>query len=83
MAYGYFKDLARRTGSVGVLRNEAFKNPKNDGYQRASMVYEFCDEKSKDSGINNEIKQNVQLAEKLHKQLLKKFKKEESILRLK
>ena len=32
MAYGYFKDLARRTASVGVLRDKAFKNPKHDGY---------------------------------------------------
>ena len=75
MAYGYFKDLARRTASVGVLRDEVFKNPKYDGYQRASMVYEFFDENSKDSGVNNEIKQNVQLAEKLRKPIIKKIYK--------
>ena len=36
MAYGDFKDLARRTGSDKVLRDRAFniaKNPKYDGYQ--------------------------------------------------
>ena len=46
MAYGDFKDLARRTASDKVLRNKAFnigKNPKYDGYQRglASVVYNF------------------------------------------
>ena len=45
MAYGDFKDLARRTASDNVLRNKAFniaKNPKYNGYQKglASMVYE-------------------------------------------
>ena len=44
MAYGDFKDLARRTASDKVLRDKAFnvaKNIKYDGYQRslASMVY--------------------------------------------
>ena len=36
MAYGDFKDLARRTTSDKVLRDKAFniaKNPKSDGYQ--------------------------------------------------
>ena len=48
MAYGYFKDLARRKQSDKVLRDKAFeiaKNPKYDGYQRslASMFYNFFD----------------------------------------
>ena len=37
MAYGDFKDLARRTASDKVLRDKAFniaKNPKYDAYQR-------------------------------------------------
>ena len=37
MAYGDFKDLARRTASDKVLRDKAFniaKNPQYDGYQR-------------------------------------------------
>ena len=51
MAYGDFKDLARRRASDKVLRDKAFniaKNPKYDGYQRglASMVYKFFDKKS-------------------------------------
>ena len=67
MAYGDFKDLARRTASDKVLRDKAFniaKNPKYDGYQRglASMVYNIFNEKSAGSGVNmhanNKIKQN-------------------------
>ena len=46
MAYGDFKDLAKRTAADKVLRDKAFKiasDPKYDGYQRglASMVYNF------------------------------------------
>ena len=87
MAYGDFKDLARRTASDKVLRDKAFniaKNPKYDGYQRglASMVYKFYNKKSEGSGrplssasqiVNN--KENIQLAEKLHKPIIKKFEK--------
>ena len=56
MAYGDFKDLARRTASDKVLRDKAFniaKNPKYDGYQRglASMFYKFFDKKSASSDI--------------------------------
>ena len=56
MAYGDFKDLARRTASDKVLRDKAFniaKNPKYDGYQRglASMFYKFLDKKSASSDI--------------------------------
>ena len=55
MAYGNFKDLARRTASDKVSRDKAFniaKNPKYDGYQRglASMVYKCFNKKSKGSG---------------------------------
>ena len=81
VAYGDFEDLARRTASDKFLRDKAFniaKNPKYDGYQRelASMVYIFFDKKSADSGVpNNEIKQNLQLAEELHKPVIRNFKK--------
>ena len=40
MAYGDFKDLARRTASKKVLRDKSFnfgKNPKYDGYQTAGF----------------------------------------------
>ena len=79
MAYGGFKDLAIRTDSDKILRDKTFstaKNPKYDKYQRglASMVCKFLDKKSKCTGINNEIKQNEQLAEELHKEVIKKVK---------
>ena len=79
MAYEDFKDLARRKTFDKFLRNKAFniaKNPKYDGYQRglASMVYKFFDKKSKGSGVvNNEIKQNLQLAKELHKPFIRNF----------
>ena len=48
------------------------------------MVYKFFDKKSKGSGVaNNEIKKNFQLAEELHKPIIKKLKKEPFILDLK
>ena len=47
-----------------------------EGYQRglASMVYKFFDKKSEGSGIVN-TKENMQLAEELHKPIIKKLKK--------
>ena len=60
------------------MRDKAFKiasDPKYDGYQRglASMVYKLFDKKSSGSGITNEP--NYQLANELHKPIIKKFKK--------
>ena len=74
MAYGDFKDLAKRTIADKYLRDKAFNiasDQKYDGYQRglASMVYKFFDKKSQGSGhllssasliANN--KENMQLA---------------------
>ena len=85
IAYGNFKDLARRTASDEVWKEKAFntaKNPKYDGYQRglASIVYKCFDKKTSGSGANNEIKQNKQLAKELHKPIIKKLKKEQFIL---
>ena len=76
MAYGRSKDLVKKTQSDKVLNDKAFKiasNPSYDGYQRglASMVYKFFDKKSKGSGIANEP--NYQLANELHKPIIKKF----------
>ena len=89
MAYGDFKDLAKRTASDKILRDKAFdiaKNTKYDGYQRglASMVYKFFDKKKplvvvliiKLNKINN-------LQMNFINQLLENFKKEEFILHLK
>ena len=79
MAYGKSKDLIKRTQSDKVLRDKAFKiasDPKYDGYQRglASMVYKFFDKKSQGKGLANN-KENVQLANELHKPIIRKFKK--------
>ena len=79
MAYGKSKDLAKRTQSDKVLRDKAFKiasDPKYDGYQRglASMVYKFFDKKSSGSGVDAEP--NYQLANELHRQIIRKFKKQ-------
>ena len=87
MAYGDFKDLARRTALRDKACNIA-KDPKYDGYQRglASMVYNFFDKKTTSltdksaagSGIKS-IPQNEQLAEERHKPIIKNFKKEKCI----
>ena len=77
MAYGDFKDLARRTASDKVLRDKTFnlaKNPKYDGYQRefVSMVYKLFDKMSVGKGINMKAVSNEQLAGEL---IFRKFKK--------
>ena len=90
-AYSDSKDLTKRTVADKILKNKAFdiaKDPKYDGYQRglASMVYKFFDskvaspdKKSVGSGakhVNTKITpQNEQLAEELHKPIIRKFKK--------
>ena len=84
MGYRDFKDLARRTASCKVLIDKAFniaKNLKCNRYQRglASMVYKFFDKKSASGGdvttLKNQITQNQQLAEELHKPVIRKYKK--------
>ena len=85
MAYRKSKDLTKRTQLDKVLRDKAFKitsDPKYDGYQRGltSMVYKFFDKKSSGSGIANEP--NYQLANELHKPIIRKCKKEKFIHRL-
>ena len=56
MAYGDFKDLAKRTIADKVLRDKAFKiasNQKYDGYHSglASMVYNFLIKSHKEVGL--------------------------------
>ena len=88
MAYGDFKDLAKRTAADKVLRDKAFniaKDSKYDGYQRGllSMVHKFFDKKTAGSGVTTlayksaikSMPQNEQLAEELHKPIIRKFKK--------
>ena len=63
-----------------MLRDKAFniaKNPKYDQYQRglASMVDKFFDKKTSGSGIKNENISNKELAEDLHKPIIRKFNK--------
>ena len=79
MAFGDFKDLAKRTAADKGLRDKAFnitKDPKHDGYHRglASMVYKSFDKKTVGSGIHS-MQQKEQLAEELHKPIIRKFKK--------
>ena len=79
MAYGDFKDFEKRSFADNVLRDKAFKiasDQKYDGYQRglASMVYKFFDKKSQGSGVANN-NENIQLAEELHKPIIRKFGK--------
>ena len=71
--------LPKRTAADKVLRDKAFKiasDQKYDGYQRglASIVYRFFDKKSSGSGLPSN-KKNTQLADELHKPIIKKFKK--------
>ena len=80
VAYGDFKDFKKRTYSDKILRDKAFNianNSKYNGYQRglASMVYKFFDKKSKRSGVSIPLEFNKQLAEELHKQIIRNFKK--------
>ena len=84
MADGKYKDLAKRTESDKVLREKAFKiasNPNYDGYQRglASMVYMFFNKKSAGSGVatlaNKYMPNELQIVNKLHKLIIKKFKR--------
>ena len=86
MAYEDFKDLTRRTASDKVLGDKAFsiaENPKYDGYQRdlPSMVYNFFDKKT--SGEAIAMPKNKPLAEELHQQIIRKFKKKKFIHYLK
>ena len=78
MAYGKSKDLAKRTQSDKVLRDKAFKiasNPNYDEYQRglASMLYMFFDKKSSGGAIRPVP--NYQLANELHSQIIRNFKR--------
>ena len=77
-AYADNKDLINRTKADKVLRDKAYNiasNPEYDGYQRglASMVYKFFGKKSIGSGIGRSSSLN--LADELHKPVIKKFDK--------
>ena len=72
------KDFVRKTQSDKVLRDKAFniaRDPKQDGYQRGlvSVVYKFLKKRSSGGSSTNES--NYQLADELHKPIIRKFKK--------
>ena len=72
--------MTRRTASEKLLRYKAFdiaQNQRYDEYQRglASMVYKISDKETSCRGIKNENMSNQQLAEELHKPIIRKFKK--------
>ena len=78
-AYSDSKDLTKRTTTDKISKNKAFdiaKDPKYDGYQRglASMVYNFFDSKVSGSGAKL-IPENEQLANELHKPIIRKSEK--------
>ena len=84
-AYCDSKDLTKRTADDKILKDKAYKIANNLGrneYERslAAMVYNFFDKKSKGTGTKNEInKKNQQLANELHKPIIRKFKKKKSV----
>ena len=78
-AYSDNKDLTKRTAADKIIKDRAFnvaKDPKYDGHQRglASMVCKIFDKKSEGSGVKL-IPQNEQLANELHKPIIRKFEK--------
>ena len=63
------------------MRDKAFniaKNLKYDGYQRglASMIYKFLIKKTSGGTVKNKIMWNKELAEELHKPIIRKLKKQ-------
>ena len=86
-AYSDSKDLTKRTIADKILKNKAFdiaKDPKYDGYQRElASIVASPDKKSEGSGakhVNTKLTpQNEQLADELHKPIIKTFFKKRSI----
>ena len=79
MAYGYFKDLARRTDSDKILFDKVFnigKYLRYNGYHRGLglMVYKLIDKKASGNGIKK-WEYFKQIAEELRKPFIRKFKK--------
>ena len=88
MAYGNFKDLAKRTASDKFLRDKAFniaKNPKYDEYQRglSSMVYKFFDKESLVVALIIQLNKINHWLKNYTNQLLGNLKKEKCIHHLK
>ena len=73
--YSDSKDLAKETIWDKILTDRAYeiaRNHKYHGYQRAlaSMIYKIFDEKT-----GSEVSVNEELAEELHKPVIKKIKR--------
>ena len=76
-AYSEFKDMKTRTAADKTLRDKAYKTAKDPiyyGSQRglASLVYQFLTKKNAGSGVKS-IPQNEQLADELHKPIIRTF----------
>ena len=74
-AYSDSKDLAKEAIWDKILTDRAYetaRNHKYHGYQRAlaSMIYKIFDEKT-----GSEVSVNEELAEELHKPIIKKIKR--------
>ena len=82
-AHSYSSVLTKRAISDRILKDRGYETARNrnyDGYQRAlaSMVYNSVEDKT-----GSRVSANEQLAEKLHKQLIKKFKRKKIYARFK
>ena len=73
MAYDKSKDLGKRTQSDKVLSDKVFKSASDPKEDQLQWFTSFLIKKSSGSGIANEP--NYQLANELHKPIIKKFKK--------
>ena len=78
--YNKYKNLEKRIQSDKVLKDKDFKiekTPEYNGYEHAlvSMVYRFFQKKFGSGLVKNTIKENQQLANEIHKPIIRKFKK--------
>ena len=72
--------MPRRIAYDKVVRDKSSnvaKNPNYDGYHHGlpSLVYKSFDKKSSSRGVKSEIIKRQELAEELHKPIIRKFKK--------
>ena len=90
-AYSGSKDLAKRTISDMILKYRTYKISRTRGYDEyqealASKVYKLFDKKTGSGAVETsraEVSVNEQLAEELHKPVIKKFKKRKVYARFK
>ena len=80
MPYRGFKDLTGRTATDKISLEKAFniaKKPIKDSYERelASIFHTFYDKNTSCWTVKNENISNKELAEELHKPIIRKFNK--------